>query len=547
MRNIHFLFIISSSIILHSCYKGKSVDLVVHNAKIHVMDEGLHVAEAMAIKDGKIVEVGPERQILNKYNAEKEIDAEGRSIYPGFTDCHGHLLSYAKQKLSLDLTGCRSMDELLLRVEKYQSRFNKKFIFGRGWDQSLWSNDSMPENNKLNQLFPNIPVCLSRVDGHAILVNDACLELAGITPKTKIEGGLIVLNQEDKCTGVLIDKAMDPVLKKFPEFSDKEIITALKEIEYELYQYGITAVHEAGVEFKDISLFRRLIDKFNFKLNVYAMLRPTKENIEFARKKGIYSYKNLLIRSFKVMADGALGSRGALLKQAYEDQHGHFGVLATPIEEMKKIARICEETGYQMNTHAIGDSTNAILLDLYSRIFEVNKDHRWRIEHAQVIDAKDFKKFAQSGVFPSVQPVHAVSDQRWAEKRIGKKRMRGAYAYRTLMNQYGMLAIGTDFPVEPIDPFLNVHAAVNRKNTEGAPGSGFYINEHITLNECLKGMTSWAAFASFQENQLGTLEKGKDATFIMLEKPITESSSYQSNFSLLTVIKGTVVYTSESF
>jgi hypothetical protein len=509
------------------------------------MDDAEHTAEAMAIKDGKIVEVGPERQILNKYAANEEIDAQGRDIYPGFTDCHGHLLSYAQQKLSVDLTGCRSMDELLLRVEKYQSRFHRKFIYGRGWDQSLWTNDSFPNNKKLNTLFPNIPVCLSRIDGHAVLVNEACLKLVGINATSKIEGGMVVLDNNNKCSGLLIDRAMDPVLSKIPEFPKKELIDAMKEIEGELYQYGITGVHEAGIEYSDIAFFKDLIDHHDFRLNVYAMLMPSSENIDFARKKGIYNYKNLLIRSFKVMADGALGSRGALLKKPYTDQHGHYGVLTTSVSKMKEIASICEETGYQMNTHAIGDSTNALLLELYARIFEVNKDHRWRIEHAQVIDPTDFGLFAKNGVFPSVQPVHAVSDQRWAEQRLGRKRMLGAYAYHTLMNQYGMLAIGTDFPVESIDPFLTIHAAVNRKNADGIPGSGFYANEKISLSECLKGMTSWAAFASFQENQLGTLEKGKYATFTMLEHPISVSSDYEPNFSLLTMIKGKIVYSAE--
>ncbi len=545
MRSISILLFLVLTVSLHSCYKGKSVDLIVHNADIHIMDDAEHTAEAMAIKDGKIIEVGPDRQIMNKYDAKEEMDAEGRSIYPGFTDCHGHLLSYAEQKLTVDLTGCRSMDELLLRVEKYQSRYHRKFISGRGWDQSLWANDSFPDNKKLNALFPNTPVCLSRIDGHAVLVNEACLKHVGITSQSKIEGGIIILNKYNECTGLLIDRAMDPVLSMVPEFPKKELIEAMKEIEGELYQYGITGVHEAGIEFADIAFFKDLIDKHDFRLNLYAMLLPSRENIAFARKNGIYSYKNLLIRSFKVMADGALGSRGAFLKKPYADQHGHYGVLTTPVSEMKKIASICEETGYQMNTHAIGDSTNAILLDLYARIFEVNKDHRWRIEHAQVIDPEDFSLFAKNGVFPSVQPVHAVSDQRWAEQRLGRKRMLGAYAYRTLMNQYGMLAIGTDFPVESIDPFLTIHAAVNRKNAEGIPGSGFYKNEQITLSECLKGMTSWAAFASFQENQLGTLEKGKDATFTILERPISANPDYEPNFSMLTMIKGKVVYTAE--
>ena len=243
---------------------------------------------------------------------------------------------------------------------------------GRGWDQSLWGTTEFPTNEQLNELFPTIPVCLIRIDGHALLANDACLKLAKITSETKIEGGIIHL-KDGKCSGLLVDNAMNPVYALIPEFPKNEIINAISDIQDELFQYGITGVHEAGIENKDIALFKEMIDKHDFDLNLYAMLMPSKENIAFARKNGIYTYKNMLIRSFKVMGDGALGSRGALLKQPYSDQHDHHGVLTTSIEDMKRIAAICEETGYQMNTHAIGDSTNKILLDLYERIFEVIK------------------------------------------------------------------------------------------------------------------------------------------------------------------------------
>jgi predicted amidohydrolase YtcJ len=538
------LFLSSLLLIVSACYKGKSVDLVIHNAKVHTLVDNSEIAEAIAINDGKIVEIGPERQILNKYSAEEQIDAEGKDIYPGFTDAHGHILSYAKQLLSADLVGSRSMDEILVRLEKYQSKNNRKFIIGRGWDQSLWGTTEFPTNEQLNKLFPTTPVCLIRIDGHALLANDALLKLAGISSETTINGGIIHV-KDGKCTGLLVDNAMNPIYALMPEFPKKEIIEAIKEIQEELYQYGITGVHEAGIEFKDISLFKELIDKHAFKLNLYAMLMTSDENIAFAKKNGIYTYKNLSIRSFKVMGDGALGSRGALLKQAYSDEHNHHGVLTTSLDDMKRIADICESTGYQMNTHAIGDSTNKILLDLYERIFKVNRDHRWRIEHAQVIDPKDFELFSKYAVFPSVQPTHAVSDQRWAEQRIGRKRMIGAYAYKTLLNQFGMIAIGTDFPIELTDPFLTIHAAVQRTNIDNIPSGGFYINEALTLDECIKGMTSWAAFASFQENQLGTLEKGKDATFVIFENPVRTQPNFQPNFSSLTFIKGEKVYSVE--
>ena len=538
------IFFFLLAFILHSCFKGKSVDLIVHNASIHTMQENEIVYEAMAIKDGKILEIGPERQILNKYSSKEEIDAQGKDIYPGFTDAHGHILSYANQLLSLNLVGCKSMDELLVRAEKYQAKNKRTFIIGRGWDQSLWGTQEFPTNEELTKLFPTTPVCLIRIDGHALLANDALLELANISPKTLIPGGIIHV-KEGKCTGLLVDNAMNPVYALLPTFPKKEVIGAIQEIQQELFQYGITSVHEAGIGFNDIAFLKEMIDSHGFELNVYAMLMPSKENIQFAEKQGIYRYNNLSIRSFKVMGDGALGSRGALLKKSYSDQHNHFGVLTTSLEKMKDVAVICERTGYQMNTHAIGDSTNHILLELYQRIFEVNKDHRWRIEHAQVVDPKDMELFGKYAIFPSVQPTHAVSDQRWAEHRIGKTRMLGAYAYKSLLNQYGMLAIGTDFPIELTDPFLTIHAAVQRKNADNSPSAGFYANESITLEDCLKGMTIWAAFASFQENETGSLEKGKDATFVIFENPVRSMPEYQPNFSVYTFIKGKKVYSTE--
>lgn len=541
MKKYLVLLVVSTIILFSGCYKGKAVDLVIYNAAIHTMDDANHVYDAIAIKDGKVVEAGPERQIRNKYAAEEEINAAGKDIYPGFTDAHGHLFSYADQLLSANLVGAKSFDEVLVRLEKYQQKKHRSFIIGRGWDQSLWEDKAFPTNEKLSQLFPNTPVCLIRIDGHALIANDALLKRAKIDSSTKIDGGIIHL-KKGKCTGFLVDNAMNPIYKLLPAFPEKEVMNAIEEIQAELLQYGITGVHEAGIQFKQIGLFQKMIAQKKLVLNIYAMLMPTKENKAFALKNGIYNHKNLLIRSFKVMGDGALGSRGAFLKKEYADQHNHFGVLTTPLTEIKSIADFCQKTGYQMNTHAIGDSTNALLLSIYKSIYTVNKDHRWRIEHAQIVDAKDLHFFGDYAVFPSVQPTHAVSDQRWAEQRLGKNRIKNAYAYKSLLNQFGMLAIGTDFPIELTDPFLTIHAAVQRKNSEDFPSGGFYSPERISLDECIKGMTIWAAFAAFQEKQLGSLEKGKDATFAIFENKITSTSEYKPNFSLATYIKGKKVY-----
>jgi hypothetical protein len=524
--------------------KGKKVDLIVHNAQIHTMDDNNQVHEAMAIKDGKIVEVGPERQILNKYRCDEEIDAQGKDVYPGLTDAHGHLISYAKQKLSADLVGTQSFDELLVRCDKYRSHSNKKFIIGRGWDQSLWNEKELPTNEKLSETFSKIPVCLYRIDGHAVLVNDFLLKKAGITAETKIDGGEIVL-KNGKPTGLLIDNAINLIQKYIPEFSHKEISETILEIQNELIQYGITGVHEAGIENDEIAIFKKLIERNKLKINVYAMLMPTKKNKEFASKHGKYRFKNLSIRSFKVFADGALGSRGALLKKPYTDAHDSHGLLLTSVEEMREIANFCLRNKYQMNTHGIGDSANALILDIYKNAYEINPDHRFRVEHAQVIDPKDFEKFAAYAVFPSVQPTHAVSDQRWVEARLGKDRLKGAYAYKSLLFQYGMLAIGTDFPVEQTNPFLTIHAAVERKNAENQPMDGFLKSEALSIDEVMKGMTKWAAFASFDENRFGTLTKGKQATFVIFENKIESNPIFQQNFSWKTYIRGKLVYASD--
>ncbi|TNE52978.1 MAG: amidohydrolase [Bacteroidetes bacterium] len=529
---------------LQSCYKGKEVDLVIHNAKIYCLDEEMHVEEAMAIRDGIIVEIGPERQILNKYSSEEVIDAAGKAIYPGLTDSHGHLLSLLQQKLNLNLVGSTSFEAVLEKVKQYAIGKKRKFIMGRGWDQSLWANNNFPDNKLLNELYPDIPVLLFRVDGHAALANDFLLKKAGLNPDSKIEGGE-VQSKEGQMTGILLDNAIEEVSKLIPEYSTREKQDALLEIQEELFQLGITEVHEAGIHYPDIELFKSLYDWGNFDLQIYAMLYPTEENFNFVRKNGIYKHKGLLIRSFKVVGDGSLGSRGACLKSPYSDAPHTHGFLTTSIQRMKEVADFALEHGYQMNTHAIGDSTNKILIDLISKIHQQKPDHRWRIEHAQVLSPEDIISMGKVGVFPSVQPCHAVSDQRWAKDRLGEQRMVGAYAYQSILKNCGMIALGTDFPVESFDPFQNIHAAVQRTNVGEEHAKGFLVQEKLSLDDCMKGLTIWSACASFQEHQKGSIEKGKDASFVILEKPIATQTKFRNNFAYQTYIKGKKVYSAE--
>lgn len=542
MRYILFFLV---GLVGTSCMKGQSVDLVIHNAKIHTMDDQNSIAQAIAIRDGKVVEVGPDRQIMNKYSADEFIDAEGKDIFPGFADAHGHMMSLARQKLSANLVGTASMEELIVRVEKYSQRKERAVIIGGGWDQSLWNSKELPTNELLNAKFPNKPVVLYRIDGHAVLVNNAGLKKYGITELSQVEGGAILKKEDGSLSGILLDNAISLISNKLPDFSDGELTKTLLEIQQELYGYGITDVHEAGLTPHDFKLIRRLVKENKLTIGIYGMLYPEKENANFAKKHGFLKEKNLLVRSFKVMGDGALGSRGALLKQPYSDDLHNHGLLTTSISDMKRYSSLAELTGYQLNIHAIGDSTNRLVLELIQQYSKKNPDHRWRIEHAQVIDPADFDLLESSGAFPSVQPTHAVSDQRWAESRLGKGRLKGAYAYNTLLQKAGMLAIGTDFPVESMNPFLTIHAAVNRKNAENDPIDGFLISEALTEEACLRGMTIWAAFASFQEGTKGSLEKEKDATFVILESPFKSKGMYNPNFSNRTFIRGKVVLSME--
>lgn len=539
MFKFAFLFLTLATF-LFSCMKGQKVDLIIHNANIHVMDDAGSVHEAMAIRDGKVIEVGPERQILNKYRSDEDIDALGKDVYPGLTDAHGHLLMYANQKLGVDLTGAKSMDEVIYRCEKYFAKSSNKFIIGGGWDQSLWGNDSMPNNKKLSEVFKNIPVCLYRVDGHAALVNEYLFKKAKIQ-STSVDGGEVKM-VNGVPTGLLLDNAMNFISKHLPAYPLSQVKNAISEIQEELFQYGITGTHEAGIDFKHIQLFKSMISSGKLKLELYAMLMNSPENRTFAIKNGPYRFRNLSIRSFKVFADGSLGSRGALLKKPYTDDHHSHGLLLTSVNEMKNIAQFCLKHGYQMNTHGIGDSANALILDIYKNAFNRNPDHRFRIEHSQVIDPADFAKFSEYAVFPSVQPTHATSDQRWAENRLGKNRLQGAYAYRTLLRQYGMLAIGTDFPVESTNPFFTIHAAVQRKNSTNQPLNGFLSQESLSLDEVIRGMTIWAAFSSFQENELGSLEKGKRANFVIFDKPLESNPSFEQNYAWRTFIRGEMVF-----
>jgi predicted amidohydrolase YtcJ len=534
MRYVLFLFLL---FLISSCYKGESVDLIIHNADIHVMNDALDKAEAIAIKDGKIIEVGPERQILNKYTADRMINAQQKDVLPGLHDAHGHIMSLARQRQNVDLRGTRSYKEMIRAVEKYQQKHQKTILQGRGWDQSLWNEKNLPTHLQLSKAFPNTPVALTRIDGHAMLVNEAMMKFANITDSLIIEGGVV-----DAKKGILLDNALDYVNNQLPAPRTEDLKKSILEIQDELLAYGITHVHEAGLHRHELQIFQELAQVNELNIQVYAMLFPSEKNFKFANDNGFYREGNLAVRSFKVIVDGALGSHGACLLQPYADSATH-GIMLQQPEEVQEIFKRVKSLGYQLNSHCIGDSANRIVLRTIDTLMNDIPDHRWRIEHAQVIHPNDFELFEKSRAIPSVQPTHATSDQRWAKDHLGEERLTaGGYAYKTLHDKSGMILFGTDFPVEDFDPFATIHAATKRQNTANEPVKGFLIDEQVSYPIALKAMTLWAAYGSFEESRLGSLQIGKQATLTILDQPVEQKEGYATNYAKLTIINGKIVY-----
>jgi predicted amidohydrolase YtcJ len=502
-----------------SCTKKEAVDSIVINANIYTVNDNFDTAEAFAIKDGKIVAIGTTEEIEKKYTSTYVNDAKGKTIVPGFIDAHCHFFGLGLQQQKVDLTDTKSFEEVIQRIIDFQKENSASYITGRGWDQNDWEIKEFPTKDKLDELFPTTPIAITRIDGHALLANQAAIDLAGITVKTPFTGGEI-LQKNGKLTGIFIDAPMDLIEVKIPKLSKKENIEALKDAEKICFDLGLTTVDDAGLSKEIIELIDSLQQAEALKIRIYAMVSASDENISYYAKKGIYKTDRLNVRSFKVYADGALGSRGAAMKKSYSDQHNHFGALVTPLGKLKKYAEKIAATNFQMNTHAIGDSANYVMLKTYKEVLKGKKDSRWRIEHAQIVDTADFNYF--ENILPSVQPTHATSDMYWAQDRVGVERMKGAYAYKTLLKTYGKIALGTDFPVEKVNPMLTFYAAVARKDLNNFPENGFQMENALTREETLKGMTIWAAYSNFEENEKGSIEVGKMADFIVLDKNIME-------------------------
>lgn len=517
MLKNYSLFLLSF-IILSCSSKKEQADLILHHAVIYSVDSAFNIYEAMAIKDGKILELNSNDKILKKYTANETMDLKNNSVFPGFIDAHCHFVAYGLGLKNVNLVGTKSFEEVLHRLKNYLKKQDTTWLIGRGWNQEDWQTKELPNRKKLDSLFPNRPVLLSRIDGHEVLVNSTALKLAGITNATKISGGEI-LKSKGELTGVLIDNAADLVTSIVPKPTKEDLFNALMNGQANCFAQGLTTVDDAGLTKTEVEAIDELQKTGKLKMRMYAMLSDNKENFDYYLNKGIYKTERLNVRAFKFYGDGSLGSRGACLFKDYNDKKNWRGFLLSDISHYEKCAGLLNEKGFQMNTHCIGDSAVSVLTNIYRKYCNNKNEHRWRIEHAQVLASEDFKNFSED-IIPSVQPTHATSDMYWAEARLGKERLKNAYAYKTLLNAAGKIALGTDFPVEDISPFKTFYAAVARQDGNGFPKDGFEKENALSREETLRGMTIWAAYANFEEKEKGSLEPGKCADFIILDKNI---------------------------
>lgn len=547
-----FASITALIVFISSCNLGKKkAEYIYFNAQIITMNDSMPSASAVAIDQGKILAIGG-KEILEQYKTEegKTIDLKQQFVYPGLIDAHCHFYGYAKTLMSCDLVGTKSWEEVLSRLSEFAKTSNSEWITGRGWDQNDWENKEFPDNSELNKLFPNRPVILKRIDGHAAICNNKALELAGILPEDpikvtiQIDGGEII-RKNGIITGVLVDNGVDLVEKIVTAPGKPELIKALKKAEVDCYKNGLTTLADAGLDIHECLFLDSLHDAGDLSIYLYMMLNPNEANMNYAKRLGVFESDNGKICSFKLYADGALGSRGARLKQDYCDRQGHSGAMMHPAKYYDSFARMAYAfTKYQVNTHAIGDSANSMLLNIFSKFLPKGNDLRWRIEHAQIVDIKDMNKFSEYGIIPSVQPTHATSDGPWVEQRICKDRLEGAYAYKSLLGQNQYIALGTDFPVEYISPIYTFYSAVYRESATSDGHGTFLLAERLTPEQALKGMTVWAAKACRLEHRKGQIKVGMDADLTVLDKNLLKAGKEEIKQTkvLRTVRSGKTVF-----
>lgn len=539
---ITFVTLLCLTSIFSFSLRKPSADLLIYNGIIYTVDGSFTKAEAMIVNEGKILKVGSTQELKSLYKFEKEIDLKGKYIYPGFIDAHSHLLSLGANQFIVDLSQTKSWKDVIETCQKFLTNNpSTKILIGRGWDQNKWSNKNFPDNTLLNTYFTDMPVLLKRVDGHAAIVNQFVLDACGITPQTTVEGGDI-LKKNGMLTGVLIDNAIDMVTNNkdvFPDKDHEQLKLELDTAQKICFSLGLTSVCDAGINVNMANFYKNSTHQ----IRVYAMMDATDDNI--ANHQAWYHHSPTLnISSFKLYADGALGSRGACLLKEYADHKSHHGFMLTPIHKIGEIVEQVSKTNFQLNTHCIGDSANRVVLNAYGTYLDPHNDKRWRIEHAQVINNDDVELFRMYKIIPSVQPTHATSDLTWAHNRLAN-RVYNAYSYKTLLEKTEILALGTDFPVENPNPLHTFYSAVTFNTPNGKPAGGAYTpNQTISRQDALKGMTIWAAYAAFEENEKGSLEPGKYADFTILDVDLLKDDVIKIRNAkvIATYVNGALVY-----
>ena len=500
-----------------SCSPAKEkADLLLIHGQIYTVDEAFSRCEALAIKDGRILDRGSSEDILSQYEAPETCDLKGAYVYPGWIDAHCHFFGYGMNLNAVDVARTSSVDEVIRMLKAHQAEHSGTWITGRGWDQNDWPEQEFPDKGMLDEHFPDTPVLLRRIDGHAAWANTRALELAGVNAASQVEGGAVLLKNGEP-SGILIDNAIGLVGAKIPPPTRDDMIQALKQAEQNCFSVGLTSVNDAGLPGTVVALIDSLHRAGALQIRINAWLSPSEENFRDYVEKGPYQTDHLSVNTLKLFTDGALGSRGARMIEDYTDDPGNKGLFVTPLEGIENLSRRAYQHGFAVATHCIGDAANRETLKIYASILGGKNDRRWRIEHAQIIHPEDFHYFGDYSIIPSVQTTHATSDMYWAEDRVGPERMKGAYAYRQLLEQNGWLPNGSDFPVEKINPLFGFYAGVTRKDQSGWPASGFQMENALNREQALRAMTIWAARAAFEEELKGSIEKGKLADFVITQ------------------------------
>lgn len=522
------VFILFIFLLMSACSTKKPVDLIVTNATIYTADEEFTKVKSFVVDSGKIVATGSTEEMLAEYTSEIILDAKGKFVYPGFNDAHAHFNGYGENLMQYaDLRGTTGQEEIYKIILAHHEKFGGEWVLGRSWDQNDWQGAEFPDKNKLDELFPETPVYLVRVDGHAGWCNSKALKMAGITAETKVAGGFIELKNGEP-SGILIDNAMGLVSRLIPEITTEQQKLGLLEAQKNCFAAGLTSVTDAGLDKSTVLLIEEMQNSGGLKMRINAMLNPSDENFEYFVQNGPKKEERLVVNTIKLFADGALGSRGALLLEDYSDDPGNKGIQIEAQEYYDNICQLAYDNNFAVATHCIGDGANRLMLHTYGKFLNGENDRRWRIEHAQIIQPDDIEKFARFSIVPSVQATHATSDMYWAGDRLGEERLKnGSYAYRTLLNQLGWLPNGTDFPVEEIYPLFTFYSSVFRTDHNNLPEGGFLMDEALTREQALRSMTIWPAKASFEENEKGSLEPGKWADFVILDTNLMSASPQQ--------------------